>query len=677
VVGLTAAGLLLAVVQAPQARAHAQLDHSVPADGVSLTSSPRELTLAMSEAVELDATRIFLTDGQGRPVPVGSPRVVPGVDGADAVGQVPAAEVDEPPMTLAVDLPALPADLYRVSWTTLSSDDLHGTSGVLVFGVRHAVPAAAASPGPADPPPSGIEIVLRWLGLLSISLAAGAAVLLLLLRRTVRGSPQAANGVPPSGADAWAGRLRNCVIAGTAAAALAGPGLLVAQATQARVAGGPVRAAVHLLDGWYGVRWGTGEAAVLLALWLAVRPGPGRRDASAGRMPAAVLVLAAGWSLATALLGHAGAGAARAPIRLALEAAHVGAAVIWIGTVLGGVVTAARTPPALRREVLRRFGVIAAACLGILVATGVVLAGRGVASVDAALGSTYGRLLLIKLVLVAVACGLAGVTAVTLHPGLPPARLGHRLGHGLAHGLGSRPDGRSGGRRLGSALGAEALAGVGVLLAAASMASSQPAVGRAWAPPAAVQPMVSGTAGDLVESLQISPNRPGRNFVTVDVFNSRRPAPAPIAAVQVALTGPSGNRDLAAATPQGEGRWVAATDLLVAPGTWSIDVLVSRPGYPTSAGHYRWVVADPANRAGPRVVSAAALRPWTDRLGIAAGTLLVLAGAAGALQARGRRRVTSAPPSGAPPADALPPPELATAATSASPNPFPGSSPGG
>jgi copper transport protein len=40
---------------------------------------------------------------------------------------------------------SLPADVYRLAWSTLSSDDLHTTSGVLVFGVQTPVGTHAAA----------------------------------------------------------------------------------------------------------------------------------------------------------------------------------------------------------------------------------------------------------------------------------------------------------------------------------------------------------------------------------------------------------------------------------------------------------------------------------------------------------------------------------------------------
>ena len=45
------------------------------------------------------------------------------------------SEDTEEPVEVVATLPTLQRSSYRVSWETLSSDDLHRTSGVLVFGV--------------------------------------------------------------------------------------------------------------------------------------------------------------------------------------------------------------------------------------------------------------------------------------------------------------------------------------------------------------------------------------------------------------------------------------------------------------------------------------------------------------------------------------------------------------
>ena len=224
----------------------------------------------------------------------------------------------------------------------------------------------------------------------------------------------------------------------------------------------------------------------------------------------------------------------------------------------------------------------------------------------------------------------------------------------------------------------EALAAVAVVLAAAALGSATPAVGPAWTAAPKVQPLVSGTAGDLVETVQVAPNRPGRNFVTGDVFDSRRPMPAPIGSVQVTLTGPDGVSTSAVATAQGNGRWLLPTDAMTTGGRWSVDLAVARPGLPVSVQRYDWVVSDPTVPTRRTVASDRPLAPTLTRLAEGVAGFAVLVGLLfGWRQTRGRRRRTSAPPSGASPTPTSPLNVSETAATSASPSPVPGSSPAG
>ena len=67
----------------------------------------------------------------------------------------------------------LPSDAYRVRWSTLSSDDLHRTSGFFVFGVGTAVTAAGFQRARST---AGSQSGLRWVLLLGLALALGSSL---------------------------------------------------------------------------------------------------------------------------------------------------------------------------------------------------------------------------------------------------------------------------------------------------------------------------------------------------------------------------------------------------------------------------------------------------------------------------------------------------------------------
>jgi len=149
---LAAVGAMALAGPVPAAQAHAFLASSTPADGQVLTTAPDVLRLDFSESVVLSATRIDLVDGAGGHF---APTALDLVSAEERGGT-------ESPVQVVATLPALDHGTYRVSWETLSSDDLHATSGVLVFGVDEAVVAG----GLVEPTPPPTEAGLRWLVLL-------------------------------------------------------------------------------------------------------------------------------------------------------------------------------------------------------------------------------------------------------------------------------------------------------------------------------------------------------------------------------------------------------------------------------------------------------------------------------------------------------------------------------
>jgi copper transport protein len=133
----------------------------------------------------------------------------------------------------------------------------------------------------------------------------------------------------------------------------------------------------------------------------------------------------------------------------------------------------------------------------------------------------------------------------------------------------------------------------------------------------------SGTVGREVADLQVglglSPNQPGRTVALVEVYDTRRPAPAPVTGVDVAL----GTGLPVPAAPLGEGRWSAPLST-ARPGSVTLRVAVHRPGLPDTRTSLRWTVGGGPARH-PVVVSQAPLR----------GLLLLVAAALAAILAAG------------------------------------------
>jgi copper transport protein len=585
VAGALAAAAGLAVLSAAPASAHAEPAGSSPADGSTVDFSPARLEIDLTESVELAGTKVSLVDGFGHLIATGKPELSHA-----------AAARPKDPITLRVPLPPLPPDTYRVSWTTVSSDDLHTTGGTLVFGVQRAVvPATAGTP--ADPLPAVGEVAAQGAIYLGLGGWMGAMVLLGLFRTGDPAGSARSRLLRAAAAAAWIG-------------AAGGIALLLMRATG--FDGGPVHTAWLLLTGSsVGPPWLAREAAavamVALALYALRKPAMPKQVLFGC---AAALALTAGMS--TALQGHL---SVAGPLLLTTDTLHVLATMVWAGTVIaaGAVLVRARGDRELVRIVLRRFGFVATSALTVLVATGLLLAADRVASFDALLLSTYGRTLLIKVALVASAALAGLLTTLTLH--------GRRRAGGRAH----------------RTVLVEMSLLIGVLLITAGLVSTHQASGPQWRPPGdtSTSDLTSANADDLVQTLSVRPNLPGRNFITVNVFDTRRPSPAPIQTVLVTLRGPGGTTVTRTASPAAPGSYLLATDDLVSSGRWEITVTAVRPQFSPASGTFAWAVPPGTVVVRQPVVSLNPLTPYTGWL---AAAVLLLGGTVMTLLLHRRRK---------------------------------------
>ena len=593
---------VLAVLLSPApAHAHAYLARSAPADGAVLDRAPQTLTLGFTEHVEQSATTVDIVDGDGRHWAISSLVLRPGGDDPGAAGT--AESGTETPVDVVAGLPALPPNVYHVSWRTLSSDDLHTTSGTLVFGVQREVAAAAPVPGPGGPGPR--ETVLRALALAGGSLLVGGAALVLL---SAAGRARRGPGLDRM----VSRRLLSTAAAGGMVAVVAVPVQLLVQ-----LSGGGAGWSRLLWQQATSARWllrELGLAALLsVVLWA-------RRGLPAAAVRPAVAAGAAGAVLAaagTAMLGHPQPG----PLATLVGGLHVLAAGGWAGSVLAAAVGVV---PALRREpdrapavraLLRGFAALAAACLGTLVVTGLLMTGGQVATIDAMLTTPYGLLLLAKVTLVAVAASLG-------------LRTFRRL---------RRPAGEVPVRRL----VAEATVLAAVLGLAGALAASGPARGPRFPTTRIVGvPQVSGQVADLVDTVTVRPNRPGRNIVSITVDDTRRPAPAPVTGVSLMLRGPDGTQAVYPVT-RGPDGWTVAVDAIRGPGDWTVSVTVLRDGLPPATDAHSWPVPPGTGTVGDVLLSSAPLQPVIGWLAVLLA--LVLAGGAAGYGYRTLRRRRSDP----------------------------------
>jgi len=179
---------------------------------------------------------------------------------------------------------------------------------------------------------------------------------------------------------------------------------------------------------------------------------------------ARALVACSGALLASlAWAGHANAQSGLdGAVHHVADAAHLLAAGAWVGglpffAARLRAATAASTP-ALTARCVRRYGDLAAICVGVLVASGAVNAAYALRVPSLLFESAYGRLLLVKLALFGVMLGIAAVNRWRLTPRLAA----------------EDPTAALAAERLRRLAWLELLLGVGVVVLASALATSAP-----------------------------------------------------------------------------------------------------------------------------------------------------------------------------------------------------------
>ena len=576
VVALLAGWLAGGVATALPASAHATLVSTDPGEGARLESVPGEVTLEFSEGVSLGAgyARVLAADGErvdtGAAAVQGSVLTIPLRDG-------------------------LGDDGYLVTYRVISADS-HPISGAYSFvvGDGELVPTAGAgAEDPTDPVVTAALPAARWLGYAGLALAVGVPVLALLCW--------------PGG---WASdRLRR--LAGWGAAAVAVSALL------SFLLQGPYSAGTGLgsvLDpsllsatGSSVGGWTLLARAVLAgALVLALRPVWRRGTAPSPAETAGAGVLAIGLVVATAAIGHPVAGSWPG-LAVVVATVHAAGMAVWLGGLAGllAVVLRPTTPGEELAEVLTPWSRLAFGAVVALVVTGTVQAVREVGSPTALFATTYGWVLIAKLILVAVLLAAAGVSRVWVQQrlGVRHARPGGRrtlTAHAFAA-AGGGPGAGTGEPVVEDAV--EEAAGLRGRLQSEGAVEHMPALRRSvlvefavaavvlalsavlvgtrparWAvaePVDVMLPLQSGNGPSGSVQVSVDPARPGPNTLHVYLFDDAG-RPTQPESITVTLTEPSqqiGPLDVELA-PAGPGHYVGDGMDIPGAGTWTLAVSV-------------------------------------------------------------------------------------------------------
>ncbi|MFE9177845.1 copper resistance protein CopC [Streptomyces sp. NPDC007126] len=376
------------------ASAHAALGSTDPEDGAVLGRAPAHVTLTFSESVGLRDDSFRVLDPGGHRLHTGE-----------------AGRADGRSDTARVALPGkLGEGTYTVAWRVVSADS-HPVSGAFTFSVGK--PSQAAAPvdtGPTeDPLTATLHKIARYLSYLAAALLIGAAAFVALCR-----PPDPAPLRRPLVAAWWtllAATLALLVLrapyeAGTGPSAALDPAALRDTLTTRPGALLLTRLGLLLPVALYLARAARAARAVRVD-----RVDRGDRRRGGRPLAAAVgVVLAVGLALTWAAGEHASAGI-QVPVAMTSSVLHLLATAVWLGGLVALLVTLrAPRPSPDPAGVVARFSRTAFAAVSVLVVTGVYQSWRGLGSWQALTGSTYGRLLLAKVVLVAVLLAAAAVS---------------------------------------------------------------------------------------------------------------------------------------------------------------------------------------------------------------------------------------------------------------------------
>ncbi|MFI6625823.1 copper resistance CopC/CopD family protein [Streptomyces sp. NPDC050528] len=367
--------VLLLLGTAGTASAHAALESTDPADGSVLKSAPRTVTLTFSESVALldDSFRVY--DPDNRRVKTSS-----------------AHHAKDAGDTASVTLPAkLGTGTFTVAWRVVSADS-HPVSGAFTFSIGK--PSATTTPvstAPTEDPLTGsLYDIARYFAYIAAALLIGTATFLVLCRPpnpTVLNKPIRTGWWTLLATTLALLLLRAPYEAGTGLATAFEPSAIPKTLTSRP--GLALAARLLLL---------AATAAYLLRL--RGRDRFGRAALGTGA------VLAVGLALTWASAEHASAGI-QVPVAMTSAVLHLLAMSVWLGG-LTALLTVLYRSPTLDAAPVARFSRLAFASVTVLVVTGIYQSWRGLGSWNALTGTSYGRILLVKLGAVVLLLAVAG-----------------------------------------------------------------------------------------------------------------------------------------------------------------------------------------------------------------------------------------------------------------------------
>ncbi|MEU0035912.1 copper resistance protein CopC [Streptomyces sp. NPDC006333] len=351
------------------ASAHAALTGADPQDGSVLKTAPRQVTLTFTESVGLLDDSFRVLDPGNRRVHTGEP-----------------GHADGRSDTARVTLPkGLGTGTFTVAWRVVSADS-HPVSGAFTFSIGK--PSATVAPVPVDPAGDKVSATLydlaRYVAYGGLALLIGAAAFVLVC------------GFP--------GPVRRLLLAGWWTLFLSTFALLLLRGPYERGSGPADALDPSVLNETLVSRPGLTLLARLVLL-AAVAFYPVRADRRERGVLALGALLTVSLAVTWAAAEHASAGV-QVPVAMVSSVLHLLSMAVWLGGLTALLTALYRSAEPLPAATVNRFSRLALASVAVLVVTGVYQSWRGLGSWDALTSTSYGRILVAKLI--AVLCLLAG-----------------------------------------------------------------------------------------------------------------------------------------------------------------------------------------------------------------------------------------------------------------------------
>jgi copper transport protein len=514
-------GTAVAPLMSGTAYAHAALVRANPANNETLARPPARVVLWFSEAIEQKLTQIQVVDKDGGRVDGGDMAFDPNDDTFASVG-----------------VKTLPPGLYYVRWSNVSKVDGHNLRGsypFIVLNPDRTFPAGVSLDSATTQTttggsllPSNLDVTLKWIALLSLAAVAGAAFFLFaVIRPAAAFLEEHAYHQAIDVGERWVINIAHVLL----------PASFIASAFLMLVTVNRFETSTSAWTYITTVRTGEYRAAqlVLLAVALAGADllflGNSSRKRGAGLFVLLAASIAAMFTYSMISHGASGRGEFWS---VASDFTHLLASSTWLGALvmLPALMFWVRrafdeTPRFLYlANAFDRFSVVAGVSVIVVLATGTFNGLAQVPTAGAMIDTTYGKVLLAKLALLAPLLAIAGLNAFVLKPRLVSV-IDDLYQEG---GSASEHDRATQSRRLASlqralpitvaveiALVLAVFAAVAVLGQTSTARGEVAQVRAQKAAPAKFNQ--AAHAADLNLTLEVSPNRVGINEYTLSIQN--------------------------------------------------------------------------------------------------------------------------------------------------------------